>query len=137
MSKEYIKPIPKIQPWSEKFWEGTKQGKLLIQHCKNCNSLIFYPKKACPECWSENLDWTQASGKAKVTTFTVVKDMVEPRFWADIPYVLALVELEEGLQMMTRIVECDHDNLKIGMDVEVVFEDITDKCALPYFRPVL
>ena len=64
------KPIPETQPWSEKFWEGTKQGKLLIQVCKDCKSKIFYPRKFCPECWSGNLDWIEASGKA--TDFNIL-----------------------------------------------------------------
>ena len=135
MSEAYQKPIPVMQPWSEEFWKGTKQHKLLIQECNDCNVKIFYPRKYCPECWSANLGWSEASGKAKVYTYTTMMDMVEPKFWEDLPYVLAIVELEEGIKMMTRIVECEPETVSMGMDVEVVFEDISDECALPFFRP--
>jgi len=136
MSDPYQKPIPVVQPWSEGFWKGTKQHKLLIQECDDCKAKIFYPRKYCPECWSASLGWSEASGKAKVYAHTTMMDMVEPKFWEDLPYVLALVDLEEGVRMMTRIVECDPEDVTIGMDVEVVFEDISDECALPFFRPV-
>ncbi|MFH1134903.1 MAG: enoyl-CoA hydratase-related protein [Pseudomonadota bacterium] len=136
MSGEYGKPIPVMQPWTEEFWKATKKHKLLIQKCMDCQSLIFYPRKACPECWSAALGWREASGRAKVHTFTVLRDMVEPKFMADLPYVLAMVDLEEGPRMMTRIVECDPEVVEIGQEVEVVFEDITEKHALPLFRPV-
>lgn len=135
MSNEYKKPIPVMQPWTEAFWKGTKEGELLIQHCQDCDSNIFYPRKYCPECWSGNLTWIKASGKATVYSFTTTQDMVEPKFWEDLPYVLALVDLEEGIRMMTRIVGCDPDSVDIGMAVEVVFQDITEECALPMFKP--
>ena len=103
---EYNKPLPVVQPWSEEFWKAAKQHKLLIQECEECKAKIFYPRKFCPECWSPNLGWFEAGGKAKVAKYTVMMDQVEPVFWEDIPYVLAVVDLEEGIRMMTRIVEC-------------------------------
>ncbi len=135
MTSEYIKPIPIIQTWTEQFWKAAKEHKLLIQVCEDCQTRIFYPKKVCPECWSSNLTWEEASGKGKVYSFSVMQDMVEPKFWADIPYVLAMVDLEEGIRLMTRIVACDPEAVEIDMEVEVVFEDITKDCALPFFKP--
>jgi uncharacterized OB-fold protein len=133
---KYRKPLPEIQRWSKPFWEGTKQKKLLIQQCKDCNSNIFYPRKFCPECWSSNTSWVEASGKGKVFTFSVTMTGVEDRFVNDLPFILALVDLEEGVRMMTTIVECQPEEVKIGMDVEVIFEDITDEFTLPKWRPV-
>ena len=135
MEFDMTKPKPVTQPWSEKFWEGTKQGKLLIQTCKDCKAKIFYPRKYCPECWSGNLDWLEASGKGKVETFTIMRAMVEPKFMSDLPYVLAMVDLEEGIRMMSRVVECDPEEVKLGMDVEVVFVD-QEGFNMPFFRPV-
>ena len=134
-SLETKRPIPVTQPWTEEFWEGTKQGKLLIQTCKDCKTKIFYPRKYCPDCWSPNLEYVEGSGKATVYTFTTTYGMVEPRFWSDLPYTLALVDLEEGIRMMTRIVDCQPQDLRIGMKVEVVFEEV-EEFWLPYFRPV-
>ncbi len=133
---EYIKPLPETQPWSKEFWKASKQHKLLIQECRDCNSKIFYPRKLCPECWSSNLSWSESSGKGKIFTFTITMTGVEKKFQEDLPYILALVDLKEGVRMMTNIVECKPEEVKIGMDVEVVFEDITEEFALPKWRPV-
>ena len=135
MKDQYIKPIPVAQPWTEAFWKSSKNHSLMIQKCGGCGSLIFYPRKRCPECWSSELGWQKSSGRGAVYTFSIVRDMVEPKFVSDLPYVLAMVELEESIRMMTRIVECDPELVQIGMEVEVVFDDITDRHALPLFRP--
>ena len=97
MEFDMTKPVPVTQPWSEKFWEGTKQGKLLIQVCNDCKSKIFYPRKFCPECWSGNLGWIEASGKAKIYTFSTAYGMVEPKFMDELPYTIAYVDLDEGI----------------------------------------
>ncbi len=130
------KPVPQTQPWSEKFWEGTKNGKLLIQICKECDSLIFYPRKFCPECWSSNLDWIEASGKGTILTFSTAYDMVEPKFMDELPYTIAYVDLDEGVRMMTRIVECKPEDIAFNMAVEVVFHE-REGFFLPYFRPAV
>ena len=135
MEFEMTKPLPEVQPWSVKFWEGTKQGKLLIQTCKDCNSRIFYPRKYCPECWSGNLDWMESAGKGEIFTFSTAYSMVEPKFMDELPYTLAYVDLDEGIRMMTRIVDCDPKEIKIGMKVEVTWFQRGD-FNLPYFRPV-
>ncbi|MFA6011834.1 MAG: Zn-ribbon domain-containing OB-fold protein [Desulfobacteraceae bacterium] len=131
---DMTKPIPLTQPWSEAFWEGTKKGKLLIQHCKDCNSNIFYPRKFCPECWSGNLDWIEASGQATIYSYTTAYDMVEPRFWEDLPYTLAYVDLDEGIRMATRIVDCAPEDIAIGKKVNVTFHKLNDDFHLPYFK---
>ena len=133
---EYKKPLPVVQPWSEEFWKAAKQHKLLIQECKECRSKIFYPRKFCPECWSPDLSWIEASGKARIYSYSVTMGQVEPRFMKDLPYVLAYVDLEEGIRMMTRIVGCKPEEVTFDMDVEVVFEDITEEFSLPYFQPL-
>jgi len=134
MEFDMTKPIPETQPWSEKFWEGTEQGKLLIQVCKDCKSNIFYPRKFCPQCWSGNLDWIEASGKARIFTFSTAYSMVEPKFMDELPYTIAYVDLEEGIRMMTRIVDCKPEDISFDMDVEVLFHE-RNGYFLPYFRP--
>lgn len=135
MELDLTKPVPETQPWSEKFWEGTKQGKLLVQVCKDCGARIFYPRKACPKCWSRNLDWIEASGKATVFTFSTAYSMVEPKFMDELPYTIAYVDLDEGVRMMTRIINCPLEEITFGMRVEVVFHERRD-FMLPYFRPL-
>lgn len=135
MNFDMTKPLPEVQPWSQKFWDGTKERKLLIQVCKDCNSKIFYPRKYCPECWSGKLDWIEASGKGKIYTFSTAYGMVEPRFMDELPYTIAYVDLDEGVRLMTRIVDCDPKEIKIGMEVEVTFFQRED-FHMPYFKPV-
>lgn len=134
MEFDTTKPVPETQPWSERFWAGTREGKLLIQTCKDCKSKIFYPRKRCPECWSGNLDWMQASGRARVFTFSTAYAMVEPKFMDELPYTLAYVDLEEGVRMMTRIVGCAPEEVHFDMEVEVTFHERAG-FFLPYFTP--
>ena len=135
MNAEYVKPLPAMQPWSKPFWDGTRQHQLLIQQCKTCNARIFYPRNVCPECWSSELGWAQASGRGKVFCYTVTLTGVEAKFAADLPYVLAMIDLDEGIRMMGNVIECDPEQVSIGMEVEVVFDDVTPEITLPKWRP--
>ena len=133
---QYSKPLPEIQPYSQGFWDGAKQHKLLIQHCNSCGANIFYPRRDCPKCWSQELGWIEASGKATVYTYSVTLEGVEKMFVEDLPIILAWIDLPEGIRMHTNLVECEPEDVHIGMEVEVVFRDITDDITLPFFRPV-
>jgi uncharacterized OB-fold protein len=136
MTNEYKKPLPEIQPFSQAFWDGTRERKLLIQHCNACDSNIFYPRRECPECWSKDLGWIEASGQAEIFAFSITYEGVEEMFAEDLPIVLAWVDLPEGIRMQTNIVDCNPETVVIGMPVEVVFRDVTEEITLPYFRPV-
>lgn len=131
---EYKKPLPVVQPWSKPFWEAAKRHRLMIQTCNDCGLKIFYPRKYCPDCWSANLGWFEASGRGRVFSYSITMAGVEERFAEDLPFVLALVDLEEGIRMMTNIVECKPDEVSIGMDVKVTFRDVTDEFSLPMFK---
>jgi len=133
---DYKKPLPVIQPYSQGFWDGTKQHKLMVQHCNDCGANIFYPRRDCPECWSQNLAWIEASGRATVYTYSVTLEGVEEMFREDLPIILAWIDLPEGVRMHTNLVDCDPEEVEIGMEVEVVFRDVTEEITLPYFRPV-
>jgi len=133
---EYKKPLPRVEPYTQAFWDGTKVGKLLIQVCGDCEAKIFFPRKQCPDCWSEKLDWIEASGKAEIYAFSVTYEGVEAAFREDLPIVLAWVDLPEGIRMQTNIIDCEPDSVTIGQQVEVVFKKVTDEITLPYFRPV-
>jgi hypothetical protein len=133
--KKSLKPVPMTQPWTEEFWKAAKQHKFLIQHCHDCDINIFYPRKFCPDCWGTNLGWIEASGQGKLHTYTVTHYGVEQRFAGDLPFVLALVDMEEGIRVMTRIVNCKHENLKCDMPVELTWEDLDENFSLYYFQP--
>jgi len=133
---EYNKPLPQITPLSEPFYKAAREHKLLVQRCKDCSQYVFYPKKFCPHCLSDNLEWVQSSGKGKVYSYTICRSNVPAAFVGDVPYVVAIVELSEGLWMLTNIVGCNPDDVKCDMPVEVAFEDVTDTIALPKFKLV-
>ena len=116
---EYKKPLPVIQPWTEEFWKGAKQHKLLIQECSDCGIKIFYPRMVCPDCWSSNLGWSEASGRAKVYSCTITLAGVEKKFMEDLPYVLAMVDLEEGGRAIAWIEGIDEEEIKIGMALKL------------------
>ena len=132
---DYKKPLPKVQPFSEPFWEGTRNNKLLIQTCNECDARIFFPRRQCPECWSRDLGWMQACGKAQVYAFSITYEGVEKAFVDDLPIVLAWVDLPEGIRMQTNIIDCDPASVRIGQAVEVVYKRVTEHITLPYFRP--
>lgn len=134
--KEYRKPLPSPSPWSRPFWEGCKRHELLIQRCKDCGTYIFYPKLYCPNCLSANIEWVKSSGRGKVYTFTVVYRYAPTEFLDIVPYVVAVIRLEEGIQLMSNVVDCDPEQVKCDMEVEVRFEEVTDEFSLPRFRPL-
>lgn len=133
---DYKKPLPSPDEASGPYWEGCKQGKLLLQKCRTCGIYQTFPRTLCCKCLSEALDWVQSSGRGTVYSFSTIYRPPSPEFADDIPYTIALVELEEGIRMMSNIVDCDPERIKIGMGVEVMFHRVTPEVALPKFRPL-
>ena len=131
---EWNKPLPTVVGETRAYWDACRRGQLLIQHCDKCDEYQFYPRGICSHCWSENPSWFQSTGKGTVWTYTVTYQNRTTGFDQG-PYVLALVELEEGVRMFTNIVGCDPGEVTIGMPVEVTFERATDQISVPYFRP--
>ncbi|MGH3757577.1 MAG: Zn-ribbon domain-containing OB-fold protein [Actinophytocola sp.] len=121
-------------PISEPFWRAAAKGVLAIQRCSSCRTAILYPRARCPRCGSRSLAWEPAHGLATLYSFSVVRRAVHPAFRARLPYVYALVELYEGPRLVTNVVDCDISALRIGMELEVVFE-MSGDIAVPLFRP--
>ena len=138
MTQEYKKPIPSPQQESDFYWQKAKERELWLRKCNACGSAYFYPRDISPCCFSKDTAWIKASGKATLYTYGIVQRAPHPGFAQDVPFVTALVELEEGPRMPTNIVGIDDptpEKLQIGMSLEVTFEDITDTIALPKFKP--
>ena len=129
-------PAPVVLPEVKTFWDATAEGRLLLPRCEDCQAVIWYPRPFCPACGSLRVTWFEASGRGTVYSFTVNRrgtaDLPEYRQVG--PYVLAYVELEEGPRVMTNIVDCDPDSVRIGQPVAVVFHDTGSVAALPRFR---
>jgi uncharacterized OB-fold protein len=132
----YKKPIPHVDEESKGYWEACRRHELVLQRCSACRTLRYYPRAVCPECMSSEVTWERMSGRGTVYTFTATYQNQSPGFRDELPYVLAYVTLDEGVQMLTNIVGCPADQVKIGMPVEVTFEDVNDHIAIPRFRPV-
>lgn len=135
---EYAKPLPKSDPVTKPFWDSLDKGAMEIQRCDSCDGFVFYPRALCPHCGSRNLNWTQVSGRGRIYSLTIVHRPTNAAFKSDTPYVVALVELEEGCRMMSNVIGVDADpaHVKIGMSVEVVYDRVTPETTLPKFRPV-
>jgi len=129
------RPLPRPSPFSRPFWEAAKRHELLIQRCPKCRTHIFYPRYNCTECGARDLEWVKASGKGTIYTYTVARRPTHPAFADRVPYIIAIVELEEGPRLTTNIVDCDPDSVRIGTPVEVAFEDVNEEVSLPVFRP--
>lgn len=128
-------PAPIVNADSAPYWEGARRDKLLLQQCADCGAIRFFPRYLCTECGSDNTDWVEASGKGTVHSFTVVHRAAFPEFQAQTPYVVALVDLEEGPRMMTNIVGDGALDVEIGEPVTVTFEARGgDGAKVPQFR---
>jgi hypothetical protein len=137
MTQAYSKPIPSPQGESDVYWQKAKQHELWLRKCNACGQAYFYPRDISPCCFSKDTSWIQASGRATLYTYAIVHRPPTPAFQKDAPFVTAIVELEEGPRMPTNIVmqEPTPEKLRIGMPLQVTFEDITDTIALPKFKP--
>jgi uncharacterized OB-fold protein len=135
--ENYEKPLPDVHDETRPFWDGCKKHELLLQKCLECGRFYFYPRSICPHCFSDHNTWMKVSGRGKVYSFTVSFRPATQAFLEDLPYNIAIVELEEGVRMMSNIVNCDNDDLVIDMPVEVVFDDVTAEFTLPRFKPAL
>jgi uncharacterized OB-fold protein len=135
--KRYTKPLPRVDEESKGFWEACQRHELYLQRCGGCGALRYYPRALCPRCLSDATEWVLSSGRGTVYTYTVTHQNQAPGFRETLPYVLAYVELDEGVRMLTNIVGCDPNIVKIGMPVEVAFEDVTPEATLPKFKPAV
>ena len=120
---------------SEPFWQATRDRRLIMQWCRPCERVVFYPRELCPGCLGSDLEWRDSPGTATVYAFSVHYRTGSPEMMDRTPYVVALVDLDEGARMMTNIVGCDPDDVTVGMGVRVTWEQLSDGRHLPLFEP--
>ena len=137
--KPYNKPLPNLDHDIKPFWDAIHQHEFKLFRCKTCGAW-YWPVACCRNHDNEpfygNMEWTKASGKGKVYAFNIHHVAFDPAFQDDIPYVYALIELDEGPIIGSNVIGCDVSAVQIGMPVEVLYEDITEEYTLPKFRPV-
>ena len=131
------KPRPQPTPDTQPFWDAVNRHELMLPKCKSCGKLHYFPRPFCPYCFSWDLEWVACSGRGKLYSY-VINYRPAPGFEADAPYVIAVVELEEGPRMMANMigVEPDPQSVLVDMPVEIAFEDVDDGSAIFKFRPV-
>ncbi len=127
--------LPTIERESQHYWDAASAGTLLIARCDSCGTVHHYPRPFCPSCWSENVAPIEASGRGTLYTYSTVYVNDLPPFAERLPYVAAVVELEEGPRLMTNIEGCDTKDLAIGMSVHVDFRALTPEINATVFRP--
>lgn len=129
------RPVPDVTPETERYWSAAADGQLLLRECPDCGLTYHYPRALCPDCFSEDVDWREAAGTGKVYSYSVARSMSG---WpeADLPLVVAYVELDEGPRLVTNL-DCDPDDVAVGTMVEVGFADVdAADVAVPMFVPV-
>jgi uncharacterized OB-fold protein len=126
--KERKYPAPEPNPETKRFWEAAAQGQLVLKKCLACGEVHYYPRAICPFCGSDRTDWQPASGRGTVYSWSVMRR-------AEAPYAIAYVTLDEGVTMMTNLVDCDLDGIGIGQKVRVVWKPTEGGPPLPAFTP--
>ena len=132
---DYTKPLPHPNEVSQPFWDAAKQHELQIQRCNACGIYIFYPREACSECLAADLIWIPVSGRGRLYSYTIAQAPTHPAFADDVPYVIAIIELEEGPHITTNLVGCPIEDVTIGIPVVAAFEDVSAEMTLVKFRP--
>lgn len=132
---DYTKPLPPITTLNTPFWEGTKIGELRLQTCNDCGKRWYPPSTHCPGCLSRDWEWKAVSGRGKVWSWVRFHQRYFAAFADDLPYNVTLVELEEGVMMMSRLERINDDQIVCDMPVKVAFHEATGEQSVPYFVP--
>lgn len=130
-------PLPVPNADSAPYWAAARERRLLLRKCNACGALHFMPRHLCPICWSDSLEWIESGGKGTVHSFTVIRRAPLPAFAPHAPYVVALIDLDEGPRMMANLLGEDALSVKIGDRVEVTFEDRGEGAMIPQFNRII
>ncbi len=131
----YLKPLPEPTPATKPFWDAAREHRLLLQRSKQTGQFLYYPREVSPFGPQDELEWAEVSGRGSVYSFTVARRPTAPQWADDVPYVIAIVELEEGPHLTANIVGCPPGAVFIGQPVVASFEDVTPEVTLVQFRP--
>ncbi len=131
-----LRPLPEPSTTTAPFWEACKAQRLLLQQCRACGHIQFYPRSICTACSSDQLEWSAARGTGKVYSYSTVYRALVPGFEDDVPYVVAMIELDEGVRLLSQIIYCEPEAVFIGLRVSVIFEEAREGVVLPKFRPL-
>jgi uncharacterized OB-fold protein len=129
-----VRPVPLLEGLAKQFYDWCGRGELRFQRCTACGTFRHIPRELCAECGSFDWEWARSGGKGTVFTYTIVARALHPAFMKATPYAAVIVELEEGVRILSNVVDCPVEDLKIGMPVHVDFEKQDDSITFPVFR---
>jgi uncharacterized protein len=132
----YEKPLPVISEYNRPFWDYAAKHELRLQRCLDCGKPWFPFGPVCVHCFSERFEWARMSGRGKVHSWVVFHKVYDASFKNDVPYNVTLVEIEEGPRLISAVVGIPNDQIKTGMQLQVVFDDVADGISLPKFKPL-
>ena len=132
-AQDYLKPTPDPSPDTAPFWNGLKEGKLLLQACAECGKVRHYPRPVCPHCYALEHRWVEAKGTGAVHSWTISHHAFHPGFKPELPYILVTVDLPEGVRMQAQLKGADAGALRLGLPVKIGFEAATENLVLPVF----
>lgn len=135
MEEAYARPLPVLDGFAKDFYGFCRQRELRFQRCRDCRAWRHVPREMCPACGSWNWDWEKSSGRGKVFTWTVVARPMHPAFKDDCPYAAVVVEMSEGVRVLSRVLDLAPEQLEIDLPVQVAFLDVTADVTLPVFKP--
>jgi len=130
----YEKPLPLLEGMTGEFYEFCRKGELRFQRCTDCGAWRHVPRATCAKCGSWRWEWARSSGRGRVFTWTVVRRPMHPAFAGDAPYAPVVVEMDEGVRLVSWLVDCPPEHITAGMPVEVVFDAVTPEVTLPKFK---
>ena len=133
-AKTVPRPAPLVTELSEGFWQGVREGRLVIQRCVACGLLRHYPQPMCPACRSLGFDWAPVSGRGRIYSYTIAHRAFHPAWQAHVPYAIATIELDEGVRMVCDLLGTPPEAVAIDARVEVFFEDLPAQGPMPRFR---
>lgn len=135
MSQTVTRPAPVPDDISAPFFDGAREGRLMLQHCTACDGWSFPVRERCPHCLAAKLEWRASSGKGKLYTFAIMHQVMNPGFANDVPYNVSQIDLAEGVRMVANITGVPNASLRVGMDLDVWFDDLGGGVFVPKFRP--
>jgi len=129
------KPIPEVTAALKPFFAAAAKHELVVQRCTRCGERRFPPREICSRCLARESEWVSASGRGTIFSYNLMHQVYHPGFASEVPYAVVLVDLEDGGRMLSNLVDCPTEKVKIGLPVEVVFDRLSDEVTLPKFRP--
>ncbi len=129
------RPLPEPSIDSKPYWDGLREGRLPIQRCADCGTLRHYPRPMCAVCHSMAVEWIEACGRGRLHSWTEVHHPFVPGFRDELPYIMATVELEEGVRLQCQLLEAEAARLALDMPVAIVLREVEDGLTLPFARP--